>query len=499
MEPLVLGICKAVRDAGGRAILVGGSVRDLLLDLDSKDFDIEVYALSPARLREVLEAIAQVNTVGEQFAVYKLALPRHGDNQAGCQLDLAFGADDAGGAQPDPPIQASYQQRGNFVGITEIDVSIPRRESKSGSGHRGFLIAGDPSMSFEEAARRRDFTVNAIGYDPLSKETIDPVGGVEDLKRRLLRAVSAETFGEDSLRVLRAMQLAARFEMTIEDRTVELCRSIDLLDLPRERVWGEFEKLLIGARKPSIGLQVALDLLILDKLFPAIRALMGCPQNPQIHPEGDVFTHTKLVIDQAAPLAQSLPKPKRIAVMLGTLLHDLGKPLTTGEVEGKISNLDHDEAGVEPAKSVLDTLGLYTLDGYNVRAQVLSLVREHLRPGQLYKDSAHASEGTFRRLARRVDIELLYLAAKADALGRGPSSSAAAEEWFIERAKEIGVEHGPPPPLLQGRHLIEAGFEPGPRMGNTLREIYELQLDGTVTTLEEALVAAGANPKTQSN
>jgi tRNA nucleotidyltransferase (CCA-adding enzyme) len=497
MEPLVLDICKAVRDAGGRAILVGGSVRDHLLELESKDFDIEVYALSPARLREVLEAIAQVNTVGEQFAVYKLALPRRGNNQAVSRSNLAFDAYEASGAQPDPPVQAPDQQCGNFVGITEIDVSIPRRESKSGSGHRGFLITGDPSMSFEEAARRRDFTVNAIGYDPLTKETIDPTGGFEDLKRHLLRAVSAETFVEDSLRVLRAMQLAARFEMAIEDRTVELCRSIDLSDLPHERVWGEFEKLLIGARKPSIGLQAALDLLILDKLFPAIRAIVGCRQNPQIHPEGDVFTHTKLVLDQAAPLAQSLPKPKRIAVMLATLLHDLGKPLTIGEVDGKISHFGHDEAGVKPAESVLDTLGLYTLDGYNVRSQVLSLVREHLRPGQLYKDPANASEGTFRRLARRVDIGLLYLVSKADALGRGPNSSAAAEEWFIERAKEIGVEHGPPSPLLQGRHLVEAGFEPGPRMGNTLREIYELQLDGKVTTLEEALAAAGANPKTQ--
>jgi tRNA nucleotidyltransferase (CCA-adding enzyme) len=440
-------------------MLVGGGVRDFLIGLESKDFDLEVYGLAPNRLREVLESIAPVNTVGEQFAVYKLAFP---------------------------PLEDSTSKTPRI----EVDVSIPRRESKSGVGHRGFLIEGDPAMSFDEAARRRDFTVNAILQDPLTGEIVDPTGGVPDLKRRVLRAVAAETFVEDSLRVLRAMQLAARFEMTIDEFTVKLCGGIDLSDLPHERIWGEFEKLLMRAARPSIGLQAAFDLLILDKLFPEVRALVGCPQEPEWHPEGDVFTHTKLATDQAAGLAASLTPAKRITVMLGTLCHDLGKPLTTQELNGRIRSRGHDEAGLAPAEMVLDRLGLHTLGGYDVRAQVIALVREHLRPGQFYRDMERASDGAFRRLSRRVDLELLYLVAKADALGRGPGASSVAQDWFIERAKEIGVDKGPPPPLLLGRHLMEAGFEPGPGMGEILRRIYELQLDGKVTTLDEALDAA---------
>src|SRR5262245_3804294 len=183
MNPQVLGICQAVRDAGGRAMLVGGWVRDYLLGIPSKDYDVEVYAIEPARLRAILESFGPVNTVGESFTVYKLMF------EAGAEIDPTHGTSAA-----------------RF----EIDVSIPRRESKSGRGHRGFTVEGDPLMSFTEAARRRDFTINAILYDPLSDETIDPFRGREDLDRRVLKAVAADTFIEDSLRVLRAMQLAAR-------------------------------------------------------------------------------------------------------------------------------------------------------------------------------------------------------------------------------------------------------------------------------------------------
>ena len=201
-------------------MLVGGWVRDYLLGIESKDFDIEVYGVEPERLRTLLEEIAPVNAVGGQFAVYKLAF---------------YGA---------PSVDPQTTDR------VEIDVSIPRRESKSGRGHRGFTIEGDPQMSFEEAARRRDFTVNAILFDPLTDEIIDPFGGATDLKARLLRAVADDTFIEDSLRVLRAVQLAARFEMSVEPRTAELCRTIDLADLPHERIWGEIEKLLTMADAP---------------------------------------------------------------------------------------------------------------------------------------------------------------------------------------------------------------------------------------------------------
>ena len=441
-------------------MLVGGWVRDYLLGIESKDFDIEVYGVEPRRLRALLEDIAPVNAVGGQFAVYKLAFydPSAIDPQTTDRI--------------------------------EIDVSIPRRESKSGRGHRGFTIEGDPQMSFEEAARRRDFTVNAILYDPLTNQIVDPFGGASDLEARLLRAVAGDTFVEDSLRVLRAVQLAARFEMTIEPRTAELCRTIDLADLPHERIWGEIEKLLTMPKRPSIGLQVAHDLCVLDKLFPEIRALVDCPQEPELHPEGDVFTHTKLAIDEAVRLVDDLPKEKRITVMLAVLCHDLGKPFTTEIIQGRIRSTGQDEAGLEPARKVMSRLGLYTLAGYDVRAQVLGLVREHLKPGQFYDERERVTDGAFRRLARKVDLDLLYRVAKADALGRGPASSSTKQDWFIEKAQALGVEHSAPEPILKGRHLIEAGFDPGPRMGEILRLVYDLQLDGEVKDLQQALAAA---------
>jgi tRNA nucleotidyltransferase (CCA-adding enzyme) len=474
MNAEVLRISRAVRQAGGRAMLVGGSVRDLLLGIQSthsKDFDLEVYGVAPDRLRSILESIAPVNAVGEQFTVYKLAFQALPE-----------------GKTEERPEDGAVSERGSSR--LEIDVSIPRRESKSGRGHRGFIIEGDPGMSFEDAARRRDFTLNAVLLDPLSGEMIDPFGGMDDLKNRILRAVAGDTFVEDSLRVLRAVQLAARFEMSIEPRTVELCRSIDLADLPAERIWGEFEKLLMLAARPSIGLDAARELLVLDKLFPDIAATIGCPQEPEWHPEGDVFTHTKLCMDEAVKLVGDLDKPRRITVMLAVLLHDLGKPLTTKIIDGRIRSMSHDEEGVEPARRVLNTLGLHTLGGYDVRSQVLALVFDHLRPGQFHRDGERVTPGAFRRLARRVNMNLLYRVAKADSLGRGAASTSVSQEWFLERAREIGVEHGAPAALLQGRHLIEAGFEPGPRMGELLRRVYELQLDGKVTTVEEALDAA---------
>ncbi|HYY97004.1 MAG TPA: hypothetical protein VE642_00345, partial [Pyrinomonadaceae bacterium] len=199
----ILRLARAVRDAGGRALMVGGCVRDRLMGLEAKDWDVEVYGVEPARLRSLLDRMGRVNVVGEAFTVYKLG--------------------------------------------RDLDVSLPRRERKTGRGHRAFYIEGDPSMSVEDAARRRDFTVNAILEDPLGGELLDPFGGRADLGAKLLRAVSPETFIEDSLRVLRAAQFAARFGFDVEEKTVELCRSIDLTDLPAERVWGELEKILLAA------------------------------------------------------------------------------------------------------------------------------------------------------------------------------------------------------------------------------------------------------------
>ena len=440
-----LSIARAVRDAGGRALIVGGWVRDRCLGRDSKDVDLEVYGLPASGVRALLERIDRVNVVGEAFTVFK---------------------------------------------VGSIDVALPRRESKTGRGHRGFEVTGDPDLPVEEAARRRDFTINAIAWDPLTEEYLDPYGGQADLERKRLRAVDPRTFGDDSLRVLRALQFAARFELDVDEATRALCRSIVLDDLPAERIWGEFEKLLLQAARPSIGFRLAFELGVVHKLFPELATLVGCPQEPEWHPEGDVWVHTLLVIDRARERIDGLERPQQIVLMLGAVCHDFGKPATTAWRDGRIRSFNHEEEGVAPAHAFLDRLNVHSVEGYDVRQQTIGLVANHLKPGMWHKVRDEVGDGAFRRLARKVDLELLARLAKADCLGRPGPFDCSAMDWFLSRARALGVEHAPPAPLLLGRHVLALGLEPGPRIGRILSEVYEQQLDGTVATVEDAIEAA---------
>ncbi len=451
----VIKLCEAVKRAGGRALLVGGWVRDFARGVENADYDIEVYGIEAPDLRSLIEARGKVDAVGEAFTVYKVRL-------------------------------RDRESRRSFV----VDVSLPRRESKTGRGHRGFVIEGDPWMSFEEAARRRDFTINAMMYDPLEDEIIDPHGGREDLARRLIRVVDPKTFVEDSLRVLRAMQFAARLEYSIDPQTIELCRTIDLSDLPAERVWAEVEKWLLQSRRPSIGLWAARDLGITEKLWPEIHALIDCPQDPLSHPEGDVFTHTGMVLDEARKAIDDLPRPKQIAVMLAALCHDFAKPSTTKVENGQIKAREHETAGVAITEAFLDRLKLFTFDNYDARDQTLALVELHAVPHHWFKTPEAITDGMFRRLALKVELDLLYRVARADCLGRAGDFKPEAEEWFIARARALGVEERAPKPLLMGRHLLDLGLQPGPRMGEIIRAVYESQLDGEVVTLDDAVEAA---------
>jgi len=347
-------------------------------------------------------------------------------------------------------------------------------------------VVGDPAMSIADAARRRDFTVNAIAWDPLTDTYEDPFDGRTDLDRRVLRAVDPTTFGDDSLRVLRAVQFAARFEFTLDADTTALCRGIPLDDLPAERVWGEFEKLLLGAKRPSVGFELALDLGVVDRLLPELKPLLGCAQEPEWHPEGDVWIHTLMVIDQARRLNVDLDRPRLITVTLGAVCHDLGKPATTALIDGRIRSLNHEDAGVAPTLALLDRLNVHTIDGFDVRTQVVGLVAHHLKPGMFHK-APHVGDGAFRRLAQKVDMELLARLARADCLGRTGDFDCAAMDWFIARARALGVEHRPPAPLLMGRHLLALGLVAGPRVGEILKAAYEQQLDGNVRSVEDAI------------
>lgn len=437
-------VAEAVRAAGGRALIVGGWVRDELLGRAPKDLDLEVFGVPAESLRALLDVFGRIDTVGESFTVYK---------------------------------------------VGDIDVSLPRRESKAGRGHKGFIVEGDPQLPFVDAARRRDFTVNAIARDPLTSEILDPFGGRADIETRQLRMVDARTFGDDSLRVLRGVQFAARFEFSMEPETRAICRRTPLDDLPSERIWGEFEKLFLQADRPSLGLALALDLDVIARLLPELMPLTSCPQDPEWHPEGDVWTHTLMVVDEARRRLDGLTRGPAVAMMLGALCHDIAKPRTTAFTDGRWRSPGHEEAGVEPTTRVLDRLNIHSLDGYDVRRAVLGLVAEHLKPSAFHK-AAHVGDGAFRRLAQRVDLELLARFAQADCHGRSGHFDCSGIEWFLERARALGVEHAAPTPLLKGRHLQALGVQPGPTMGALLKRLYDAQLDGQITTLDDGLALA---------
>ena len=415
----VLNLCQAVSRAGGRAMLVGGWVRDFLRDCPKTDYDIEVYHLAAEPLRQLLATLGTVSSVGEAYTVYKVRL-----------------------RGPGRPLV--------------VDVSLPRRESKVSRGHRGFLVTGDPEMSFAAAARRRDFTINAIMYDPLSGEFIDPYDGRRDIERRLLRVVDPATFVEDSLRVLRAMQFAARLEFSIDPETIALCRRIDLHDLPAERIWGEVEKWLLHSARPSIGLQAAFQLGIISQLWPEIES-----------PDPEHLCHLGRALDEAAESIAGLDFPRRVTVMLATLCRDF----------------NHEARGVSAVERFLERLQIHTFNHYPTRRQILALVAHRGLPAQWSRTGM--ADGDYRRLAQQVEPGLLARVELASTTGERSLI-----DQFLERVRRLGVEIAPPPPILQGRHVLALGLPPGPRIGEITRAVYDLQLDDRVLTLEDAIEAA---------
>jgi tRNA nucleotidyltransferase (CCA-adding enzyme) len=455
VPPALAAVLASLRGAGGRPFLVGGAVRDAFLGLALKDFDVEVFGLGSEALEAVLSRSGRVDTVGQAFRVYKLS-----------------GLPGVAGA---------------------VDVSLPRRDSKAGPGHRGIAVVGDPSMSVSEAARRRDFTINALLFDPATREVLDPHGGRADLRARRLRAVDPATFGDDPLRALRAVQLAARFELEVDPATARLSASMPVAELPAERVFGEIEKLLLKARRPSIGFALLREWGLLEAVAPELLPLVGTEQDPEWHPEGDVWIHTLQVIDEAATTIADLAHdhPRALTVMLAALCHDIGKPATTKFEDGRVRSRGHEEAGVPPTLALLDRWNVHTLLGYDVRGQVLALVKDHLKPGELYKERERISDGAIRRLARKCEPDLLYRVARADCIGRRPGVfPPVAMEWFRDKVHALDVAVRPPEPLLRGRDLLALGLSPGPEVGRILKAVYERQLDGAVTTHEEALAEA---------
>lgn len=436
--PVLRKVARQCASFGGKAYLVGGVVRSALLGEIPVDYDLEVFGLPSATLLQALQDMGAVRPVGKAFGIYKL------------------------GAYP-------------------IDIGLPRRERKAGHGHRGFDIETDPHLSLKDAALRRDFTVNALYLDILTGEVLDPLGGLADLQARVIRHCSGQ-FGEDPLRVLRAMQFAARLEARVAPETVALCRGLSPEGLSAERFGAEWEKLLLKGRRPSIGLNFLKEAGWLVH-FPELEALVGCPQDPRWHPEGDVWEHTLHCLD-AIPVLRSDHPQDDLTVALAVLCHDIGKPLTTEVTESGIRSPGHELAGLEPADRLMERLRI----SKRIREAVLPLVACHMRPAALYRDQSSAS--ALRRLAHDCGrLDLLLRVYRADNAGRPgyADTSAEAAHWIQERARAMHIEARKPKPILLGRHLLQLGFDPGPEMGALLREAYEAQLDGAFAGLEEAL------------
>lgn len=430
-EPLPR-IAAAIHDAGGRALLVGGYVRDTLLEIPSKDIDIEVFGMTLESLEEVLAGFGAIVHAGRAFGVLR-------------------------------------------VKRIDVDFSLPRTDSKVGDGHTGFEVAHDPEMSFEEAARRRDVTINSLGYDISSGELLDPFNGQGDLDNKILRATDPGHFSEDPLRGLRVAQFAARFEMTPDDELKRLCAHLDLSELSVERIRVELDKILLKAAHPSIAFEFLRDTKLL-RFFPEIEAMIDVPQDDEWHPEGDVFVHTMMVIDEAAKLRRD--EEDNRALMYGALCHDLGKPLTTETIDGRIHSYNHDHEGVVVTEELLSRLKAPV----SLIRQVAVLVRHHLAPG-LFKRGG-AKPKAYRRLARDLEaggasMELLWRVATADHLGRTTDDALArrfpAGDHFRHQMEHLEIHEEAPKDVVLGRHLIARGMKPGTSFGDILERCREVQ------------------------
>ena len=433
-------ILKDLQKIGATPIIVGGSVRDFFLNIPVKDYDIEIFGIDSLDIiQKSLEKFGSVKLVGKSFGVLTLRVNEY-----------------------------------------DFDFALPRIEKKIGNTHQDFEVITNANLSFKEAAIRRDFTINAIGYDFFKQEFLDPFDGINDLKNKTIKHINDKTFIEDSLRVYRAIQFASRFDFKIDENTKELCKQIVLSDelnyLPKERIYEEFKKLFLKSAKPSIGFELLRKLGTL-KYFPELEVLIDCIQDPIYHPEGDVWIHTMMSLDELARILKEeniQDEYRKLYLFYGILCHDFGKPFCTKEIDGKITSFKHESLGIEPTISFLSKL---TNEKKFIEI-VCSLVKNHLTPFQLYL--AESSLKAIKRLSLKVNIEDLCLVCLADCLGRtipDKEKCPNATSWLLNKAKELEIHNVPIKPLVQGRDLINLGFKPSEKFKEILEFAFDLQLD----------------------
>lgn len=424
---MAMQIARLAAAHGGHTYYVGGFVRDALLGKENKDVDIEVHGITPHCLEEILDSLGQRMAIGESFGIFGLK---------GYSLDIA----------------------------------MPRKEEARGQGHRDFDVFVDPFIGTEAAARRRDFTINALMQDVLTGQIVDHFQGVAHLDSGVLRHVNDDSFTEDPLRVLRAAQFASRFGFRVAEETIDLCRRMELSHLPRERIEGELKKALLKAEKPSVFFEVLREMDQLDFWFPELKALIGVTQNPVFHSEGDVWTHTMMVLDEAAKLRHRAADPYWF--MLAAVTHDLGKAVCTEEKDGVLHAYRHEIAGLPLAETFLRRITRES----KLISYVLNLVEFHMKPNTVAA-AGSAPKVTTRMFDRSADPEGLICLALADDRGRITQAPATDYEAFLYGRLEIFRELMAKP-YVMGRDLIEAGLKPGAEFTDILNHAHKLRLAG---------------------
>lgn len=449
---IVLKIHALLKTVDARAVLVGGYVRDTIMKIpESKDIDIEVYGLNDInRLKTLLESLAPIHEVGKSFGVLKMNLEGY-----------------------------------------DLDISLPRVESKIGSGHKGFSVVLQEDISFKKASLRRDFTMNAIGFDIETQSYLDPHGGKEDIEKKSIRMVNQESFVEDPLRVLRAVQFAARLAFTLEKATLHLCQKMvqnRMLDeLPKERIFDEIKKLLLKSKRPSQGFKLLDDM---GALFPELLVLKGVTKSFQPHLEGDLYRHTMCALDIMAE-EPVVDEKEKLLLMLAVLCLDFGKLERADILDGTIHAFDHPKIALQFTKSFINRL----TDEVALFQSVAPLVEQHLKPSNYYAQQVKST--AIRRLSVKVNIERLIAVAQADFLGRTAKEAGMgiyeAGLWLKQEAERLDVLRQPPKALLGGRDLIALGLKPGLAFKDILATAYEQQLEGVFEDAKEAKAWLGVH------
>ena len=416
-----------VENAGGRAFYVGGCVRDKALGCQNKDIDIEVHEISEEELEKILSEFGNIKFFGSSFGVYSIS------------------------------------------GVN-ADISLPRSERKIGNGHRDFEVVVDPFIGIKKAARRRDFTINAIMEDILTGEIIDPFNGSSDMCAGIIKHVDDKTFIEDPLRVLRAAQFSARFDFKIAPETIELCKTIDLSALSSERIEIEMKKALLKSKKPSLFFENLREMNQLGYWFKELEQLIGIEQNKKYHPEGDVWTHTMIVLDNAAKFRDEVGDA--YSFMLFALMHDLGKIETTDIIDGEIHSYQHEIVGVEIAERFLERV----CHEKKVKNYVLKSIPLHMRPSMLFESKSKVKK-TNKLFDEAVEPkDLIYFSLCDKHVETSKEEELEKKEFLFERFRVY--EETMEQPYITGKDLLELGFKSGVELGKMLELAHKLRLAG---------------------